>query len=446
MSLFWKIFVSFSIAMTLTLIGAVFVSFRIAEQAFEESSSQDRGQLIRAAGLALEEGGETGLRRWLEDNRRPSNSSALLVIDAEGKELLGRPVSARFVQLIRQMSSNPDTSPRNYRPRRLMPRLIGPDSREYHLLFIPPPRTLFGVLDWPSTRFAVLLIAAAAAAITALFLARYLSAPIVQLQRASRELAAGQLDSRVGRPSNRRKDEVGALARDFDAMAEHLQELVNAKETLLRDISHELRSPLARIRVALALAERHSDERAKMELDRIENETEKLDQLVGQVMMLTRLRTQLDVRREAVSINELVTEIVGNARFEHPDCELSYSAESEGQMQGDPEELKSAIENVVRNSMIHGQGPGGVNVTLSESNGCVELRVVDSGPGIPEHDLERIFEPFYRTDQSRDHRHLGEGIGLAITSRIVERHGGRVRARNQAEGGLEIILSLPVDT
>ena len=149
-------------------------------------------------------------------------------------------------------------------------------------------------------------------------LARYLSSPIVRLQKASKALAAGALDTRVGRPFNRRKDEVGTLARDFDAMAERLQALVTDKETLLRDVSHELRSPLARIRMALALAQRRADQAAQPDLARIEREAERLDALVGQVMTLTRLRTATEPRRELVNLETLVAEVVDDARFEHP--------------------------------------------------------------------------------------------------------------------------------
>jgi two-component system OmpR family sensor kinase len=442
LSLYWKIFVSFSIAMTLTLIGAVLVSFRLAEQALDQDSFADRGQLISAAALALQQDGESGLRKWLESNGQRPGRPALLVIDESGNELLGRRTPRRLLRLTEDLPTRTTERPRNFLPRRLMPRLVGPDGREYRLVFARPPRTLFGVLDWPSTQIAVLIIAIGAASITALLLARYLAAPIEQLQRASRALAAGEFHTRVGDPSNRRSDEVGALARDFDAMAERIQALVTAKETLLRDVSHELRSPLARIRVALALAERHTGERARAEIQRIEEETERLDQLGGQVMMLTRLRTELDVRRERVSVRRIINEIIDNARFEHPAADILFEANGEGEVLGDPAEIKSAIENVVRNALAFA-GVGGVRVGLDATRGYVEVHVADSGPGVATEDLERIFEPFYQTDNSRDHERRGEGIGLAITARVLRRHGGRVMATNLPEGGLEITLTFP---
>ena len=249
----------------------------------------------------------------------------------------------------------------------------------------------------------------------------------------------------MGRPFTRRKDEVGTLARDFDTMAERLQALVTDKETLLRDVSHELRSPLARIRVALALAQRRSDQDAQPDLARIERETERLDELVGQVMTLTRLRTATAPRRELVQLDTLISEVVDDARFEHPQSVIEYKCGAVAQLSGDPDGLKSAIENVVRNALAYSE-PGhpivvGLTVTADEAI----IRVLDRGPGVAPEELTRIFEPFYRTDKSRDHRNGGQGIGLAITARVMELHGGSVAAENCPGGGLEVVLRLPLD-
>ncbi len=443
MSLFWKIFVSFGLAMTVTLVAVVLVSFRLAEGAVDQNNFRDRREIIRDAAAALESGGENALKEWLR-NRPRTAPTLLLVFDSNGQELLGRRPASGFIRRAIEQAQDGSPVPRNFLPRRLTPRLVGPDGNVYHLFFARPPPAVFGVLNWPSTQIAVLAIAIAVAALTALLLARYLSAPIAQLQRASRELAAGNLATRVGRPSSLRRDEVGTLAKDFDTMAEQIQALITAKETLLRDVSHELRSPLARIRVALALAERSAGPNAKAHLDRIELESERLDHLVGQIMTLTRLRSQLDVRDEPVFLESLLEEIVDNARFEHPDRDLTFSASTPGATRGDAGELRSAFENVVRNALAYTADDGPVRVNLDATATAFEVRVSDSGPGVAEEDLRKIFEPFYRADASRDHRHSGEGIGLAIAASVMQRHGGHVVARNRAEGGLELILSLPL--
>ena len=316
----------------------------------------------------------------------------------------------------------------------------------YDLRFEPAPVTIFGILVWPGTQVAVLSIAIVAAAVVSLLLARYVSSPIVRLQKASRALAAGALETRVGAPSTRRRDEVGTLAGTSTRWPSASKRLVSPKETLLRDVSHELRSPLARIRMALALAERRAGAESQPDLARIEREAERLDALVGQVMTLTRLRTTDAPRRDMLRLDSLVGEVVDDARFEYPDARVEFvAATRDVSLRGDADGLKSAIENVVRNAMIYGDRTKPIEVRL-DVGACALRRSACSiaDPACRKPSSRRIFEPFYRTDKSRDHRQDGQGIGLAITARVTELHGGTVTARNRAEGGLEIAIELPL--
>jgi signal transduction histidine kinase len=428
-SLFWKIFLSFMVAMTVTSVGAIYVTYQIVSRPLTQTEFEGRDRIIGEVSEALARGGERELKAWLFDNPRPTRGTVLLVTNERGDELLGRamPRELRALLNFRAPGRRPDRPP-NFQGVQLTPMITGPQGDEYRLLFARAPVTIFGILMWPGTQFAVLSIAIFAAAVVSLLLARYVSAPVVRLQKASRALAAGALETRVGAPSTRRRDEVGTLARDFDAMAERIQALVTAKETLLRDVSHELRSPLARIRMALALAERRAGAQSQPDLARIEREAERLDALVGQVMTLTRLRTTDAPRQDVVRLDALVGEVVDDARFEYPDAGV---------------ELVAATE-VVRNALIYGDRTKPIEVKLDTSAATATVRVRDHGPGVPEAELKRIFEPFYRTDKSRDHRQDGQGIGLAITARVTELHGGTVTATNRAEGGLEITLELPL--
>jgi signal transduction histidine kinase len=196
--------------------------------------------------------------------------------------------------------------------------------------------------------------------------------------------------------------------------------------------------------MALALAERRAGTAAQPDLARIEREAERLDKLVGQVMTLTRLKTTDAPRGDVVRLDTLVTEIVDDAKFECPDATIEYAPAREVSLRGDADGLKSAIENVVRNALTYGDRSKPIEVRIDSSAHAATVRVLDRGPGVPEAELDRIFEPFYRTDKSRDHRQDGQGIGLAITARVTELHGGKVTARNRAEGGLEIALELPL--
>jgi signal transduction histidine kinase len=161
-------------------------------------------------------------------------------------------------------------------------------------------------------------------------------------------------------------------------------------------------------------------------------------------MTLTRLRTTDTPRRDIVRLDALVGEVVDDARFEYPDAKVEYTPPSEVSLRGDADGLKSAIENVVRNALIYGDRSKPVEVRLDATATAATVRVLDRGPGVPPAELERIFEPFYRTDKSRDHRQDGQGIGLAITTRVTELHRGTVTAKNRPEGGLEIALELPL--
>ncbi len=444
MGLFWKIFVFFTVAMTVTLVGVAFLSFRLASTALDQVNVEGRDKIIEEVAGALAHGGERELKGWLFNNPRPAPGIVLLVTNERGDELLGRAMPRELARLLATRPFRRPAAPANLRPMQLTPHLIGPNNEEYRLLFARAPVTVLGILMWPGTQVAVISIAILVSAIMSVLLARYLSSPIMRLQKASRALAAGALETRVGAPFNRRSDEVGTLARDFDAMAERIQALVTAKETLLRDVSHELRSPLARIRMALALAQRRAGAEAQKDLDRIEREAEKLDALIGQVMTLTRLRTASAPRREAVRLDQLVGEVVDDARFEHPASRVELTTSGPIEVRGDADGLKSAIENVVRNALIYGDPAQPVQVEATSNVDGALVRVLDRGPGVPDSELSRIFEPFYRTDKSRDHQKGGQGIGLAITTRVTELHGGSVTARNRNGGGLEIDLKLPL--
>jgi len=374
----------------------------------------------------------------------------MFIFDDRGEDLLGRELPREFQFIL----NPPDRrfndrrfqdfgAGRNRFSSRLTEGLVAADGSEFRLLFLRTEITLLNILALPATQLSVVTLAILVAAGTALLLAKSFSLPIVRLQRATRALAAGVLDTRVGGPVGRRRDEVGTLARDFDAMAEQIQALITDKEMLLRDVSHELRSPLARIRVALALAQRKAEDPAQQDLERIDQETERLDQLVGQILTLARLRSSSLERHAQVDLNELVSEVVADARFEQPEVTITFEPGAVPPIQGNSSELASAIENVLRNALRYSEAGGQIEIQLKPTSTEVGITITDSGPGVPEEDLKRLFEPFYRVDPSRDHQQSGYGLGLAIAARIVERHGGRLEARNQPGGGLAMSFRLP---
>jgi two-component system sensor histidine kinase CpxA len=238
--------------------------------------------------------------------------------------------------------------------------------------------------------------------------------------------------------------------RDFDAMAERLENLVNAQSRLLNDISHELRSPLARLSVALGLARQRTGPEAAANLDRIELETNRLNELIGRLLALARMEEgNQDTQMAPVAIGELVCDVAKDAQFEAQgrNCQVRCEVAQDSVVLGNSALLHSAVENVVRNAMryTHEGTEIEIEVQRSESAHRPEaiIRISDHGPGVPEEALSKLFRPFYRIDNARNRQTGGVGLGLSITERAVRLHGGSVAARNRPGGGLIVEIRLP---
>jgi signal transduction histidine kinase len=282
-------------------------------------------------------------------------------------------------------------------------------------------------------------------------LVHYLTAPLLQLRDATQRLAEGDLSARTGAASQKRRDEVADLGRDFDAMAERIEVLVNAQRQLLGDISHELRSPLTRLSMALALTRRHvaqgaSPEETNAALDRIARETGRLNALIQQLLELTRLESGEAETSEKIDLQQLVREVVADADFEARTNgrAVRFTDSAPCYVCGSRSLLHSAVENIVRNAVRYTAPQTAVEVSLLCDDENAIVRVRDYGPGVPEAALERLFEPFFRVEAARDRDSGGVGLGLAITQRAVRSHGGDVRAANAPGGGLQIAVRLPL--
>jgi two-component system sensor histidine kinase CpxA len=287
-------------------------------------------------------------------------------------------------------------------------------------------------------------------ALTSWWLAEHLSAPIRRIQEGARELASENLEVRastglrVSAGLEGRRDELAVLARDFDAMADQLRANRSALTRLLRDISHELRSPLARMRVAVGLARQPPADFSR-QLDRLEREIERLDSLISQVLKLARLHgTDAPFARETFDLDEVIEEVVHDANFEGAvkNCRVELEGLAHASVNGSRDLLRSAIENVLRNAVRYSPRDARVDVAVTRPENAMMILIRDRGPGVPDKDLERIFEPFYRVAESRDRDTGGEGIGLAITAQVMKAHGGSARAAN-TQGGFEVRLGLP---
>ncbi|HET6418545.1 MAG TPA: ATP-binding protein, partial [Geobacteraceae bacterium] len=278
-------------------------------------------------------------------------------------------------------------------------------------------------------------------------LAWHLTSPIRRLRAAAQSLATGDLTARVTISGKGSGNEVTDLGRDFNRMAERIEKLVTAQRQLTRDVSHELRSPLARLGVALGLARRVSPPAATAALDRIELESERLNEMIGELLTLSQLDSSGNrFEMTDFDIVELVDKVVRDADFEAAAGErnVMFTSCPSLILSGNREMLRRALENVVRNAVRYtGQGTA-VEISLEQdAPDYAVIRVRDHGPGVPDHALEDIFRPFYRVAESRDRQSGSTGIGLAITERTVRLHGGSVKAQNVSGGGLEVEIRLP---
>jgi signal transduction histidine kinase len=325
-------------------------------------------------------------------------------------------------------------------PRRVGPRIVigatDPVKRYSLIILMDPPGNLWRVVPY------YLLIFAAVAMLCWILAAR-IASPLRQLTRAVERFGSGDLSART---ESARQDEIGELARTFDRMAERIGTLLTAERRLMQDISHELRSPLARLRFAVQLSRRADDRDDSAAV--MEKEIDRLSELVGALMQVTRAEGDPSSRRsERVDVPALIEEILAGCECETADgrCHLKSSIEPMATVYGDPEMLRRAIENVVENAIRYAPLGSDVEVDLAIKDGNVNIAVRDYGPGVPEDDLTRIFTPFFRVDRSRDEATGGVGLGLAIAKRAIRLHHGEVWAEN-ASPGLQVFLVLPQTT
>ncbi|HEY8429310.1 MAG TPA: ATP-binding protein, partial [Sandaracinaceae bacterium] len=422
-SLFPRIFVWFWLAMT--LIGAAFAviyATTFPVERIERRNKVMRAAILHGADAALERAarGEdaastlsefhraTGLKVYVFQGERvlgpgePSRDMRALAERAgrEGKEveqrvdggvLLAMPAEGGAVIVARLRSGS------------LLARAVGTETLHWRLLVI----------------FLV-------AGVVSFSLARYLTRPLRSLRRATQRVAQGDLAVRVTPELARADAEIAALGRDFDRMAERVQELLVAQQRLLSDVSHELNSPLARLRVALELARQKAGPEAVPALDRIEREAERLSALIGEILTVTRLEHGEAPPLTSVDLGALVEEIVRDADFEAQGANKRVELERTAAvvLLGDEELLRRAIENVVRNAVRFTPEGTAVTLDVEERGGSVSVRVRDRGPGVPEDALRDIFVPLYRVERDRDRKTGGAGLGLAIADRAVKLHGG----------------------
>jgi signal transduction histidine kinase len=430
-SLFGKILIWFWFTLAITVVGSAFISALNVNR----NDSDEGAPVARLVTFQLEEartayeiGGRPGLQSFLDVLHRVYDAKGILT-DENGRDLLTNEDRSDLIRHVRARALY-----QFFRTGDATVARVASDGK-YRFFFIVPRASVGAWFLMPDHLFVM-----AAAVLLCYLLAYYLTAPVRQLEKAVERFGSGDLSARVG---STRQDELGHLARTFDRMANRIETLVTAERRLLLDISHELRSPLARLGVAVELA--RSGENLDAALNRIQKESDRLNALVGQLLQVTRAEGDpSSLRRHPVQLDQLVQQLVDDSVIEAAarGCELKFEKREPVTVEGDPELLRRAIENVIRNAIRYSPRQTAVEVSLERHNGKAVVEVRDHGPGVPEEALPRLFDAFYRVETDRNRNSGGIGLGLSLARRAIELHKGAIRAKN-AQPGLKVEMELP---
>lgn len=450
--LFWKFFLFLFVAQLTAVIGvsvAIWLQHRHeAMQSTGVETSPSARSLVEAATSTLEFGGIDGLKNLLQNwQKRPV--PPLLAIDNNGKELLNRSYSQVSFDTAISLTQDDSRHAKQIKLRNGQSYLlfVPDDGHKNRATHHPPEIKSYQGNSRKAGRFPLmpLLGGVVVSFIFAAILAWYFSKPINILRSAFEQASHGQLDVRVANAMGGRRDELSDLGHDFDAMASRLESLLQSQSKLLHHTSHELRSPLARIQMAIGLVKQSPQKFAEF-IDRVTLEANRMDGLVGELLTLSRLESgAVHLEKETLELNQLMQNITEDAQFEasSKNIRLRTSIDKNYIVEGQPDLLYRAFENVIRNAIKYGPNDSEININcyMSETERQVNISVTDQGAGVESYELEDIFKPFVRG--SSGSQTIGHGVGLAITKQVIEAHGGHLIARNISPTGFCVEMSLP---
>ena len=378
---------------------------------------------------------------WLKNLDNSSTVTSLFFLPPKHHQALTRYINGQvFDQAITSVFSH---------TRLIGPVLIKINQQNYQLFISRKQhKRNFGQLIQDLPAWARVVIPVLISFILCLLLARSFSKPIATIKKAAAELGKGNLSTRV-KDITQRNDELGQLANSFNQMAEQLQQNQSAQQRLLGDVSHELRSPMTRLQMALGLAQQETTTQTAREkyLQRCQLEVERLNQMIEEALALSRLENTLQIiEKHKLDFTALVKAIIVEEQFIANDKSIEIVLESSGMVEliGDYNLLFSALSNVITNAVKYSPERSTVKVILSVNNQHVNLVISDNGIGVPPESLTELFTPFYRVNLARDRQTGGTGLGLAIAKQAIIAHQGNIFAKNNEIKGLSVTIQLPI--
>lgn len=450
-SLYWKIFLSFWLATILIIFTTAWITNQISQKASQpahENAFMD--SYANAAVATFESGQNNALVKWL-DQIGLSRHMSLFLLSNTG-EIIGTqnpPESVKKASEYLVKEQLPNSGILKSGKLILSHEILSTSGKFYRLAAVTekPLSVFIQQIPWAGLTIR-LSLAIFISGLICYLLSRYLTQPLRSLGLAAKSIATGKLNTRVGPIRGHNKDEIAELSHEFDRMAEQLEHLIHSKERLLQDISHELRSPLARLNIAIELGRKKTKHLADSEFQRMEMESSRLNLLIGEILEFARLeKSTTELSLTKIKLDNLITEIINDGNFEFNDNRIEKEIIEPCELLLDGRLIHRAIENVVRNALHYTPLEKKISISLltDELNNLVHIEIKDHGPGVPEDQLKKIFNPFYRVDTSRTKKTGGYGLGLAITHRAVSLHHGEIIAMNLLEGGLLVRITLPTN-
>lgn len=440
-ALFWRVLALLLVSFLVVLLGSYGLFHWIGnelnprDQRIQSIAQQTANRLI--------DGMQAGELERVRARLQRRNHIRSWIIDESGQ-----PVTSQALpeEIARQIAAYPEIIHPGQNPVGrffIITEQIERDNHQYKVILAVSPRSFNkhrrGSFFWlPLVAMLLGLLAASA------LLSHWVLRPLRTFHRTARAITGDTMDARIPASVTGRSDAFGELGREFNRMTDRVEKSVENQNQLLRDVSHELRSPLARIQVAASLwGQKFSGAEYQ---SRIEDEVARLDNLIGDLLSLSRLKSGITLSRSTVNFNALVNNIVDDANFEFAGSAKQVVADLDDTqaISCDPALLSSALENIIRNALRHSPDQGVVSITGNCVGKMLRIVISDQGPGVSEEQLENIFEPFYRIDDARTTGNDHHGIGLALARAVVALHGGTISASNGVRGGLDVAIELPL--